>query len=54
MMNIQEIRGALAWGYCSDGQTHKTMDPDLCEAQAKEIILYLCGASHRRQTAMPE
>ena len=38
IMDIDDIRGALARGYCEDGQTHKVMDPDLCEAQAQEIM----------------
>ena len=37
-MDIENIRGALARGYCAEGQTQKVMDPDLCEAQAQEIM----------------
>jgi hypothetical protein len=37
-MDIENIRGALARGYCAEGQTKKVMDPDLCEAQAQEIM----------------
>lgn len=37
-MDIKEIRGALARGYCAEGQTHKVMDPDLCDAQAQEVV----------------
>lgn len=40
-MEIADIRGALARGYCADGQRHKVMDPDLCEAQAQEIMALL-------------
>lgn len=40
-MNIEEVRGALARGYCAKGQTHKIMDPDLCEAQAQEVMALL-------------
>lgn len=40
-MDIEDVRGALARGYCAEGQTHKVMDPDLCEAQAQEIMALL-------------
>jgi len=31
------IRGALARGYCHDVNSHKTLDPDLIEAQLQEL-----------------
>jgi len=37
-MNINEISGALARGYCEDENSHKTMDADLCTAQAAEVM----------------
>ena len=40
-MDIEDIRGALARGYCHKGQAHKVMDPDLCEAQAQEVLAFL-------------
>lgn len=40
-MDIDDVRGALARGYCAEGQTHKVMDPYLCEAQAQEVMALL-------------
>lgn len=40
-MDIENIRGALARGYCAEGQPHKVMDPDLCEVQAVELMALL-------------
>ena len=45
-MDEVEIRGALARGYCHEGQEHKIMDPDLCEAQAKEVAAILPDGEH--------
>jgi len=36
-MPLEEIRGALARGYCSKENEHKVLDPDLIEAMAIEI-----------------
>jgi len=41
MTKSEEIRGALARGYCSERNSHKVLDPDLIEDMAKEIDLWL-------------
>ena len=40
-MDIENIRGAIAKGYCAEGQTHKELDADLCEVQAQEVLKLL-------------
>lgn len=35
--SIQEIRGAVARGWCHDQNRHKEMDADLAEAISQEI-----------------
>lgn len=47
-MDIENILGALARGYCSEGQTHKVMDPELCEAQAQEIMALFPSEAEER------
>lgn len=36
-MDISEIRGAVARGWCHEGNTHKVMDTDLAEAISQEV-----------------
>ena len=40
----EEIRGALARGYCTDDNADKQLDAVLVEAQAKEIEKLICPA----------
>jgi len=37
-----ELLGALARGYCSEKNSSKTVDPDLIEAMADELLLLYC------------
>jgi hypothetical protein len=37
MINMEEIRGAIARGYCTKANENKVLDPDLCEAIAVEV-----------------
>lgn len=39
-----EILGALARGYCHEGNTHKQMDADLLNMQADELVALLAAA----------
>ena len=38
-MNIDEIRGAVARGWCSRGNEYKEMDVDLAEGISKEVAI---------------
>lgn len=33
-----QVMGAIARGYCSDKNAHKTLDPDLCFAIGEEVL----------------
>lgn len=44
MITLDEIRQALARGYCRDGNTHKVLDPDLIEAMAAEVMIAIQAA----------
>lgn len=37
LMLMQEIRGAVARGWCADANRHKEMDSDLAEAVSQEV-----------------
>ena len=37
-----DLYGALSRGYCSEKNRSKTVDPDLIEAMADEILLLYC------------
>lgn len=37
-----DLYGALSRGYCSKKNSSKTVDPDLIEAMADEILLLYC------------
>ena len=37
-----DLYGALARGYCSEKNSGKTVDPELIEAMADEILLLYC------------
>ena len=37
-----DLYGALSRGYCSKKNSSKTVDPDLIEAMAEEILLLYC------------
>ena len=37
-----DLYGALSRGYCSQKNSRKTVDPDLIEAMADEILLLYC------------
>lgn len=37
-MKIEEVRAALARGYCKERNSKKVLDFDLCEAQTAEIM----------------
>jgi hypothetical protein len=39
--SIEEIRGAVARGWCADKNRNKEMDADLAEAIAQEILRML-------------
>lgn len=41
MPTVEEIRGALARGYCADNNTHKEVDTELLEACTQEVIKLL-------------
>jgi len=36
-MNMEEIRGAVARGWCDPKNSHKEMDTDLAEAISREV-----------------
>ena len=44
--NVEEIRGALARGYCAEGNTHKILDNDLIEAMGVEVEKYIASLHH--------
>lgn len=37
MKTMQEVRGAVARGWCSPENTHKVMDADLADAISREV-----------------
>jgi hypothetical protein len=37
-----DLLGALARGYCSEKNSCKTVDPDLIESMAEEVLLLYC------------
>ncbi len=36
-MRIEDIRGAVARGWCEPGNTHKVLDPHLAEAISQQV-----------------
>lgn len=40
-MNIENIRGAVARGWCTKENSHKIMDPTLAEAISQEVLKLL-------------
>jgi len=40
---LAEIRGALARGYCTKENEKKVLDPDLCNAQAQELLALIAA-----------
>jgi len=43
--SIQEIRGAVARGWCADANRRKEMDSDLAEAISQEVFKLLAAPS---------
>lgn len=50
-MNANEIRGALARGYCHKENENKILDPNLIEAMAQEIQGLICTPQPRPESA---
>jgi hypothetical protein len=46
-LSAEQVRGALARGYCHKSNSYKILDSELCEAMANEIMALLTGVAEK-------